>query len=165
MDKEPTIFSILLESIQAVMSIAGFIGRNYTTVRKKQKFAKTGKISWNQFRFITLGNAVTYVLLLRHQVSDMTPIVRHLLRHQALVDALICIMATIHIIQPVMFTIGNSVIDFIICQCWHRYNFIHYFVKSNINLIFFQPSYILGNYFCISLQFGTHCLWTIFGYL
>ena len=67
------------------------------------------------------------MLLLRHQVSDMTPIVRHLLRHQALVDALICIMATIHIIQPVMFTIGNTVIDFIICQCWHRYDFIHFF--------------------------------------
>ena len=27
MDEEPTIFSILLESIQAVMSIAGFIGK------------------------------------------------------------------------------------------------------------------------------------------
>ena len=53
-------------SVQAVMSICGFV-----------------------------GNAITYFLLLKHQVPDMTPIVRHLLRHQALVDGIICIMATI----------------------------------------------------------------------
>ena len=81
------------------------------------------------------------MLLLRHQVSDMTPIVRHLLRHQALVDALICIMATIHIIQPVMFTIGNSVIDFIICQCWHRYKFVNFLREINNKFpIFFSQA-------------------------
>ena len=40
-------------------------------------------------------------------------------RHQALVDAIVCIMATIHIIQPVMFTLGYLPLDFIICQTWH----------------------------------------------
>lgn len=83
-------FELIIESIQAVMSTLGF-----------------------------LGNAITYVLLLKHQVPDMTPLVRHLLRHQALVDAVICIMATIHIIQPVMFMLGLPALDLIICQCWH----------------------------------------------
>ena len=44
-------FLIIIETVQAVMSILGF-----------------------------LGNAITYFLLLQHQVPDMTPIVRHLLR-------------------------------------------------------------------------------------
>ena len=49
----------------------------------------------------------------------MTPLVRKMLRHQALVDGIICIMATIHIIQPVMFMVNFPILDFIICQCWH----------------------------------------------
>ena len=28
-------------------------------------------------------------------------------------------MATIHIIQPVMFMLGIPVLDLLICQCWH----------------------------------------------
>ena len=34
-------------------------------------------------------------------------------------DAIICIMATVHIIQPVMFTLDYAPLDFFICQCWH----------------------------------------------
>ena len=47
-----SMFLLILEIVQAVMSILGFV-----------------------------GNAITYFLLLKHQVPDMTPIVRHLLRY------------------------------------------------------------------------------------
>ncbi len=108
-NSEDSTFGVVIGSIQAVMSAMGFF-----------------------------GNAITYVLLLKHQVPDMTPLVRQMLRHQALVgeikmktevaktfiilfllDAIICIMATIHIIQPVMFMLGIPALDLFICQCWH----------------------------------------------
>ena len=42
MNEEPTIFSILLESIQAVMSIAGFVGKelNHSVEKAKIHFWK-----------------------------------------------------------------------------------------------------------------------------
>ena len=42
-----------------------------------------------------------------------------LLRHQSLVDAWVCAMASILILQPFMWLTGVHYLDVLICYCWH----------------------------------------------
>ena len=75
----------------------------------------------SQVTICTVGyvaNKITFITLLRN--GDMFwPSTCLLLKHQALVDSTICAMGTILLLQPPMWTTGNTYFDVVLCHTWH----------------------------------------------
>ncbi|KAI0220079.1 hypothetical protein LSAT2_028393, partial [Lamellibrachia satsuma] len=66
-----------------------------------------------------LANKITFITLLRN--GDMfSSSICILLKHQALVDSWICAMGTILLLQPPMWTTGNTYFDAAVCYLWHN---------------------------------------------
>ena len=65
-----------------------------------------------------VANKITFITLVRN--GDMfLPSTCILLKHQALVDSWICAMGTILLLQPPMWTTGNTFVDAAVCYLWH----------------------------------------------
>ena len=65
-----------------------------------------------------VANKITFITLVRN--GDMfSPAICLLLKHQALVDSWICAMGIILLLQPPMWTTGNTYIDAAVCYLWH----------------------------------------------
>ena len=65
-----------------------------------------------------LFNLATFVTLLRNG-KGFSPVIKLLLKHQAVVDGLACLIALILLIQPLMWTTGTAWLDEIVCHLWH----------------------------------------------
>ena len=65
-----------------------------------------------------VANKITFITLLRNgdMFSHSTCL---LLKHQALVDSWICAMGIILLLQPPMWTTGNTNFDTLVCHTWH----------------------------------------------
>ncbi|KAI0220078.1 hypothetical protein LSAT2_028392, partial [Lamellibrachia satsuma] len=65
-----------------------------------------------------VANKITFITLVRN--GDMfSPSTCLLLKHQALVDSWICAMGTTLLLQPPMWTTGNTYFDVVLCHIWH----------------------------------------------
>ena len=65
-----------------------------------------------------VANKMTFITLVRNG-EMFSPAICLLLKHQALVDSWICAMGTILLLQPPMWTTGNTYIDAAVCYLWH----------------------------------------------
>ncbi|KAI0220082.1 hypothetical protein LSAT2_028396 [Lamellibrachia satsuma] len=65
-----------------------------------------------------IANTVTFIALVRNGDIFSSDICL-LLKHQALVDSWICAMGTILLLQPPMWTTGNTHFDAAVCYFWH----------------------------------------------
>ncbi|KAI0220080.1 hypothetical protein LSAT2_028394 [Lamellibrachia satsuma] len=65
-----------------------------------------------------VANKLTFITLAKN--GDMfSPYICLLLKHQALVDSSICAMGIILLLQPSMWTTGNTYFDAVVCHIWH----------------------------------------------
>ena len=65
-----------------------------------------------------VANKISFITLVRN--GDMfSSAICLLLKHQALVDSWICAMGTILLLQPPMWTTGNTYFDATVCYLWH----------------------------------------------
>ena len=84
-----SVWLVALEQSQLVLSIVGF-----------------------------LANTVTFITLTRN--GDMfQPAIRLLLKHQAVLDSLVCAMGTALLLETPMWTTGNHIFDVVVCHLWH----------------------------------------------
>ena len=65
-----------------------------------------------------VANKITFITLVRNG-EVVSPVICLILKHQALVDSWICTMETILLLQPPMWTTGNSYFDVAVCYLWH----------------------------------------------
>ena len=65
-----------------------------------------------------LSNVVTLLTLTWHG-KGFPLMSRTLLRHQAIVDALVCVMGILMYSQDPMWMTGNDLFDHVLCQVWH----------------------------------------------
>jgi len=65
-----------------------------------------------------LANTVTFITLTRN--GDMfQPAICLLLKHQAVLDSLVCAMGTALLLETPMWTTGNAIVDVVVCHIWH----------------------------------------------
>ena len=64
------------------------------------------------------ANCLTFVTLTRRNCG-MGSAIRTLLRHQSVVDAVVCLLAAILVLAPPMWRTGNYIVDLIFCHIWH----------------------------------------------
>ncbi|KAI0219840.1 hypothetical protein LSAT2_028638 [Lamellibrachia satsuma] len=65
-----------------------------------------------------VANKITFITFVRN--GDMfSPSICLLLKHQALVDSTICAIGIILLLQPLMWTTGNTYFDALVCHIWH----------------------------------------------
>ena len=69
-----------------------------------------------------ISNLVTLVTLMRSNIG-LGPAVSLLLRHQSTVDMVICLLASLLIIPPPMWTCGIDKLDEFLCHAWHSQAF------------------------------------------
>ena len=65
-----------------------------------------------------LANLLTLVTLVRNH-HGFSRLILILLRHQSLVDAWVCLLASIVILQPYMWLTGEWMLDNLVCHVWH----------------------------------------------
>lgn len=65
-----------------------------------------------------LANVATLITISKHG-SRFGDTIASLLKHQSLVDAIICVFAVIILVSPPNWTPGIFVLDAILCQLWH----------------------------------------------
>ena len=65
-----------------------------------------------------VANMVTFLTLSRSSSGLGVPVVM-LLRHQSVVDAIICLMASLLMMAPPMWVSGDDIFDDIVCHVWH----------------------------------------------
>ena len=65
-----------------------------------------------------VSNRITFIILVRNG-EIFPPVICLFLKHQSLVDSWICAMGTILLLQPPMWTTGNTYIDAAVCYLWH----------------------------------------------
>ena len=66
-----------------------------------------------------LANKITFITLLRNG-DIFSSSICILLKHQALVDSWICAMGIILLMQPPMWTTGNTYVDAAVCYLWYN---------------------------------------------
>ena len=65
-----------------------------------------------------LANTVTFITLTRN--GDMFQYaICLLLKHQAVLDSLVCAMGTALLLETPMWTTGNDIVDVVVCHVWH----------------------------------------------
>ena len=78
-------------------------------------------IDESQFVLTILGfvaNIVTLVTLIKNG-KDFTPTIALLLKHQSIIDAILCTFAAILLRQPFNWVSGTYAFDVVLCQLWH----------------------------------------------
>ena len=65
-----------------------------------------------------IANFATFLALMKAK-GEFGKAVLLLLQHQAIMDATVCLMGAILMLQPPMWTTGNDVIDKLVCRVWH----------------------------------------------
>lgn len=86
-----------------------------------------------------LANVATVMTLVTNG-DAFSPAIRVLFRHQSFLDAVICLIAILHIWLPPMWLMGVHFIDEFICHVWHGnviyYNFIYASIWNLVALCF-----------------------------
>ena len=104
-----------LEEKTAASTVFGGINHNYEI----PAWIKVVDIIQTVCSFVGFtANCVTFVTLTRSSCG-MGAAVRTLLRHQSVIDAIICLMAAIMVLAPPMWTSGNYRFDQLVCHIWH----------------------------------------------
>lgn len=78
-------------------------------------------LDWVQFAITTLGffaNVMTLITLYTNS-QGFSKTTLTLFRHQAFADAVVCLVASIVILQPFMWLSGNYYFDMLVCHIWH----------------------------------------------
>ena len=65
-----------------------------------------------------IANIVT-VFALNKNGEAFTPVISLLVRHQSIIDIVVCILGMIILAQPPMWTTGDNVFSMLVCQVWH----------------------------------------------
>ena len=67
-----------------------------------------------------LANIMTFITLRGSKVKfDFNPVVLLLLRHQSIIDGLVCLVGTLLMVLPPMWNIGIYWLDTVVCHLWH----------------------------------------------
>ena len=81
------------------------------------------------------ANCVTFITLTRSSCG-IGAASRTLLRHQSVIDAIICLMAAIMVLAPPMWTSGNYILNIFVCHVWHsQIIYWHFYLISVWNLV------------------------------
>ena len=82
------------------------------------------------------ANIVTLATLIRNGTHFFSPTICLLLKHQSLVDSVICAMAVVILIQPSLWTTGLTWLDVFFCHAWHNQAMFWFLVLVSIwNLV------------------------------
>ncbi len=63
-----------------------------------------------------LGNVISYITLHRNGNTFTSPTVLRLLKNQSFVDSLVCLIGSIFVSQPAMWTTSNYTFSYFVCQ-------------------------------------------------
>ncbi len=96
----------------------GHITENITDTEeetdKYQEIIDRIQLSMTTIGFI--GNVISYITLHRNGNTFTSPTVLRLLKNQSFVDSLVCLVGSIFVSQPAMWTTNNYTFSYFVCQ-------------------------------------------------
>ncbi len=91
--------------------------------------ATTEAPSWSvnldraQYVLTTIGfqaNIGALIILMRPRMkTEFNPIILLLLRHQSIIDSLVCLSGALLFVAPPMWNVGDDTLDLLVCHIWH----------------------------------------------
>ena len=69
-----------------------------------------------------VANAMTFITLLKVK-AEFNPTVLFFLRHQSIIDGVVCLSSSLLMVLPPMWRVGHYGLDTFICHVWHSQEF------------------------------------------